>query len=98
MKTVTLSVRVSKAEAEHWAELASDAGMDRATLLKQVLRKGCANAMFEQACAKYRRGEISLSRAAERTGLSLREMLLRMPQVDLELHYGVRDLEKDLAP
>jgi hypothetical protein len=98
MQTITLSVRVPKAEADRWKQLAHDAGMDRATLLKQALRTGCVSALFERACAAYRRGDITLARAAESTGLSLREMLLRMPQADLNLHYSVRDLEKDLEP
>ena len=58
----------------------------------------CASALFERACAAYRRGEITLARATEWAGLSLREMLLRMSKADLELHYDARDLEKDLAP
>ena len=98
MQTVTLSVRVPKSEADRWKQLAHDAGMDRATLLKQALRTGCVSALFERASASYRRGEITLARAAELAGMSLREMLLRMPQADLELHYDVRDLEKDIGP
>lgn len=98
MQTTTLSVRVPKSEADRWQQLAQAAGMDRAALLKQALRTGCVSALFERACAAYRRGEITLARAAELTGLSLREMVLRMSQADLELHYGVRELEKDLAP
>ena len=98
MQTVTISVRVSKTEADRWRQLAHDAGMDRATLFKQALRTGCGCALFDRACAAYRRGEVTLSRAAELAGLSLREMLLRMPQADLELQYDARDLERDLAP
>jgi len=98
MQTVTLSVRVPKAEADQWKQMARDVGMDRATMLKQALRTGCESALFERACAAYRRGEITLSRAAELARVSAREMLLRMPQAGLELHYGVRDFEKDLAP
>ncbi len=97
MQTVTLSVRVPKSEADRWKQMAHDAGMDRTTLLKQALRTGCANALFDRACAAYRRGEITLTRAAELARLSVREMLLRMSQAGLELHYGVRDLEKDLG-
>ncbi len=97
MQTVTVSLRVPKSEADRWGQLARDVGMDRATLFKQALRTGCASALFDRACASYRRGEITLTRAAELAGLSLREMLLRLPEADLEIHYGVRDLEKDLA-
>jgi hypothetical protein len=98
MQTVTISVRVPKAEADRWGQLARDAGMDRAALLKQALRTGCATALFERACAAYRRGDVTLARMAEMAGLSLREMLLRLPQAGLELNYGVGDLDKDLAP
>ncbi|MEI6219061.1 MAG: UPF0175 family protein [bacterium] len=98
MQTVTLSVRVPKAEADRWGQLARDAGIDRSTLLKQALRTGCASALFDRACTAYRSGEVTLARAAELAGVTLREMLLRLPQTGLELHYGVRDLEKDLAP
>ncbi len=97
MQTVTISVRVPKTEADRWGQLARDVGMDRTTLFKQALRTGCATAFFERACASYRRGDITLARAAELSGLSLREMLLRLPQAGLEIHYGVNDLEKDLA-
>jgi len=98
MATVTISVRVPKAEAERWAQLARDAGMDRATLLKQALRTGCASALFEEACSRYRRGEVTLSRAAELAGLTLRDMLMHLTEAGLELRYDARDLEKDLAP
>lgn len=97
MQTVTVSVRVPKAEADRWGRLAREVGMDRASLYKQALRAGCASALFDRACAAYRRGEITLARAAEVAGLSLREMLWRLPQADLEIHYDVRDLEKDLT-
>ena len=54
--------------------------------------------VFERASASYRCGKITLARTAELAEMSLREMLLRMPKDDLELHYAVRDLEKDLEP
>ena len=36
-------------------------------MLKQALRRGCAEVLFEAACQAYRRGEVTLSRAAEMT-------------------------------
>lgn len=98
MQTVTLSVRVLKSDADRWKQMAHDSGTDRATLMKQALRTGFGSALFERACAAYRRGEVTLNRAAELAGLSVRDMLLRMSQADLELHYEVRDLERDLVP
>ena len=52
MQTVTLSVRVPKTEADQWMRMAHEAGMDRATLLKQALRTGCASTLFERGRAE----------------------------------------------
>ena len=96
MQTVTLSMRVPRTEAARLERVARAVGLDRAALLKRALREGCADVLFERACAAYRRGEVTLARAAEMADLSLRDMLLRLPQVSLELHYGVQELEQDL--
>jgi len=72
--------------------------MERATLLKRAVRRGTQDLLFEEACRAYRAGEATLSRAAEIAELSLREVILRMREADLELNYGVDDLAKDLQP
>lgn len=52
---------------------------------------------FERACEAYRRGEVSLSRAAEMADISYRDMLLRMTSAGLELNYDAAALAQDLA-
>ena len=96
MKTVTLSIRVPEAEAEELQRLARQVGLERSTLLKQALRRGWAEVLFERACEAYRRGEVTLSRAAEMADISLREILLRLPEAALELNYNTRELSQDL--
>ena len=39
---------------------------------------------------------ITLSRAAELAELSLRDILLRLPEETIELNYDVRELQRDL--
>lgn len=96
--TTTLSIRVPAAEAAKWERLARGVGLDRSALLKQAFREGCADVLFERAGAAYRRGEVSLSRAAELAGLSLRDMLLRLRQAGITLNYTAADLAEDLRP
>jgi hypothetical protein len=98
MQTVTVSVRIPRAEANRWGRLAEAAGLDRASLLKQALRTGCDSALFERACAAYRRGGITLSRAAEMAGIGQRELLARMSAAGLEIRYDARSLDRDLSP
>jgi len=96
MQSVAVSMRLSKAEAKRLEQQAREMGIERPTFLKRALRRGAQGLMFEHACDSYRRGEATLSRAAEMAGLSLRDMLLRMHAADLELSYGAEDLATDL--
>ncbi len=96
MKTQTLSTRLTPDEAERIDAMAQRAGVERATLIKQLLRRGIADLALEQACEAYRSGEVSLSRAAEMAGLGLRDLLLRLPSLSLEMNYGLDDLGDDL--
>ncbi len=96
MQTVTLSVRMPKGEAEHLTRAARETGLERSALLKLALRQGCSEILFERACADYRKGRISLSRAAERAGISIRELLARLQTEGVELSYDVRAFEEDV--
>ena len=94
--TVTVSMRLSKPEVKQIEKMAAEVGSDRSAFMKQALRRGCAEALFEHAAQAYRRGEVTLSRAAELAHIPLREFLLRMREGALELNYNVQDLAKDL--
>ena len=97
MKSVTVSMRLSAAEAKRLERQAREMGIERPTFLKRALRRGACDLLFERACDAYRRGEITLSRAAEISGLNVRDMIVRMQRADLELSYGVEDLASDLS-
>lgn len=78
--------------------LAKNLGMDRPAFLKQALKRGAEDLVFDGACQAYRSAKVSLSKAAEMAGVPLRDMMLRMGENDLELNYDVSDLRKDLEP
>lgn len=96
MVTTTVSMRLPQAEADRLRHLAERLGLDRATFMKQALRRGAADVLFAAACDAYRRGTVTLSRAAEMADLTVREFLWRLPEASLELSYGVDDLRADL--
>lgn len=98
MQTTTISIRIPKAEVGRLDRLAHHLGMERPSFLKQALKRGTEDLMFDGACQAYRRGQATLSRAAEMAELSLREMILRMEDADLELNYDTSDLRKDRTP
>ncbi len=96
MATVTLSTRLAKEEANKIDELAANLGLDRGAVLKQLIRKGLKEIQIERALDGYRRRKITLSRAAEMAELSLRDILLRLPEESVELNYDVEELRRDL--
>ncbi|NQU39542.1 MAG: UPF0175 family protein [Lentisphaerae bacterium] len=96
MSTMTISMRLPRSEVGRLERLAKELGIERPTFLKRALQRGTADLMFERACQAYRDGEATLSHAAEIAGISLREMILKMRHMDLELNYGVDDLARDL--
>jgi predicted HTH domain antitoxin len=97
MKTSTLSVRLDPAEVRLIDRVARRDGVDRSTLLKRFVRRGHADYLFETACERYRRGEVSLSRAAELAELGLTDFIARLPQVDLHLNLKAADLKDELT-
>jgi predicted HTH domain antitoxin len=98
MQTVTLSMRLPRTEAARIDRLAKEMGMERPTFLKRALRRGARDMQLEQAVELYRQGQVTLSRAAEMAGLSLRDMIVRLHSSGLELHYQADDLVRDLRP
>ncbi len=97
MGTVTLSTRLTEEEAARIDQLAVELGLDRGSLLKQLIRKGYRDLQIEMALNAYRQGTITLSRAAEIAGLSLRDILLRLPEQSIELNYDVAELNRELG-
>ena len=98
MSTVTLSARVEEEEARKIDQLAAELGLDRGALLRQMIRRGLREIVSQTALDAYRRGEVTLSRAAEMASISLRDMLLRLSEESLELNYDLAELERDIGP
>ena len=97
MKTMPLSLRMDADEVKLLDQAAAHDGLDRASLLKRLLRRGYADYRYESACDAYRRGEVTLSRAAEMAGLSLYDLLARLPSDGLQLNLTADDLRQELA-
>jgi predicted HTH domain antitoxin len=96
MGTTTISTRLDEQEARQLADLAQAADLDRATFLKQMLRRGVGEFRIEQACAAYRRGDVTLSRAAELSGVNLYDLLRRLPDLSVTLNYDLDALGSDV--
>lgn len=86
MDTVTISIGLPNDEVGKLDRLAAELGTERSAFVKRALRRGAADLMFERACQAYREGAATLSRSADIAGLSLHQMIARLPSAGLELN------------
>ena len=98
MSTVTISMRLPRAEGEPAGAMRPRHGDGTADVLETRAGARGAGSDIRAGVPGLPAGRGDTSRAAEIAGLSLRDMILRMRGADLELNYGVEDLEKDLRP
>ncbi len=96
MNTQTISTNLDEEEARSIDQLAREIGVDRPVLLHQLILRGYREVQIERALQAYRSGHVTLSRAAEMAGLSIRELLLKFPSNTVELNYDVHELRRDL--
>ncbi len=97
MATTTVSTRLDEAELALLESLSELSGSDRSTLVRQLMRRGLMEVRLERGFEAYRKGVVSLSRAAEVAGLSQWDFLARLESESLDLHYGTEEFEADLS-
>ena len=96
MKTVTISTRLTKDEAKRIDQLAKEEGLDRSAFVKKMLRQGVKEFKLSRALTAYRRGKVSLSRAAEIAEMSVRDILSFLAAEKVELNYDLEELQQDM--
>ena len=96
MATTTISARVDSDEVKLLEALAEEEGCDRSALIKSLLRRGLRALRLEKALASFSAEEVTLSKAAEKAGLSIWDFMALMPDHHLNLHYDVAEFEEDL--
>ena len=70
--------------------------IDRSTAVRRLLYTGLKEWKMEHAARLYREDRVTLSRAAEEAGVSVREMMEYLRQKKVPLQYDLEDFERDL--
>lgn len=70
--------------------------MDRSELIRRLLDAALQERRIEEALGAYREGKVTLWRAAEVAGLSLRAMMELTKEKKIPIPYTLEDLERDL--
>lgn len=95
MKTIIASARVGPEKSKLLDELAKLQGLDRSTLMRQLLSLGLQTYRETAAVMAYAREQVTLGRAAELAGVSQWEMLGLLEKHHIELSYDARELDSD---
>lgn len=93
----SIGVRLPDDLLERLDRLSEEEGLDRSTVIRQLLERGYDAFMLEHAADRYRRGEITLSRAAALADCTLWEMQQRLIQDGYTSTYSIADLEQETA-
>lgn len=70
--------------------------IDRSTALRRLLYAGIREWKMQYAANRYRENTVTLARAAEDAGASVREMMEYLRQHKIPLQYDMEDFERDL--
>ena len=70
--------------------------IDRSTALRRLLYAGIHEWKMQYAANRYRENTVTLARAAEEAGASVREMMEYLRQNKIPLQYDMEDFERDL--
>lgn len=75
MKTEQITITLDAKLASSLDRIACEESLDRATAIRRLLESSIRQWKLERALAGYRRGELSLGRAAEESGLTHWELI-----------------------
>jgi len=97
MGHATIATRVTRLLEQQVREVMREEGVDKSTAVRRLLELGALEWRRSRALELYRQKRVSLWRAAELSGLSLREMLECVKKEGLPIHVSVEDIEEDIA-
>lgn len=90
-----ITVRVPQNLSEKIKKIQRESKLDRANLLRKIIEKGLKMVAIEIAIDKLVKGEVSMWKAAEISGLTLWEMLDEIKKRKIVL-YTEEDLGEDI--
>jgi predicted HTH domain antitoxin len=96
MKMQTISVPVEPKYLKKIREMEKEKNLDRNSVMRVVVDKGMKEVLLEEAVTKYINGEVSMWRASEIAGISLRKMMEVLNSKGIELNYSVESAMEDL--
>lgn len=96
--TVTITTRTAEKLARKIEELAKKEKVDKSTMVRRLLADAVETKSKEEALTLYKKGRVSLWKAAKIAGISLWETIDLLVSEGIHLDYGPEELREDLEP
>lgn len=94
MSSKAVTARLGKELVKEIQEIAREESIDRSSAIRRLIKMGLKEYKTEKALNLYRDGKVTLWRAAELAGDSLREMMDTIKARDIPYQYDVEALEE----
>lgn len=96
MSLESVTARLPREMLEEIEATAERDKVDRSELIRRLLDAALRQRRIEEAVGDYRDGRVTLWRASEAAGLSLREMMEIVKERRVPVPYTLDDLDRDL--
>ncbi|NJD76439.1 MAG: ribbon-helix-helix protein, CopG family [Candidatus Methanoperedens sp.] len=93
---IPLGIRLDKKMVEELNQIADEEHLDRTAIIRKLIASAIENYKKDMVMRKYEQGKISISKAAEDTGLTVGEIEEYMVRKGYRSKYSTGDLEREL--
>lgn len=90
-----VTVRLPRELRKEIEEIARIEGKERSEVIRELLIRALREKKLERALELYRKGKITLWRAARISSTSLWEIVEELQHRRIEVNYGLKELEED---
>lgn len=93
----SIGVRVPDDLLEKLDRLSDEEGVDRSTVIRRLLERGYQDYLTEEAADRYRRGDLTITEAADLAGLTVWELERYLVQAGYTSAYSITDLDREVT-
>lgn len=93
----SVTARFPKEMLRELEELASKSHVDRSEVIRRLVARALFEIRKEEALEAYSKGRVTLWKAAEMSGVSLREIMDLARRSQVLVPYGPEEVERDIA-
>lgn len=92
----TVATRIPVELEKDITKFMSEEGLDKSTAIRRILEIGVGEWKRRRAVELYRSGKLTLWKASQIWGVSLREMLEELNRLRITAHITAKDIEEDI--